>query len=90
MNPDDAKKLVIDFLRRMDLSNEQFEQYLNEAVFEIHNVGKYEYIYDPGIPMHIETLRTVNLSLAGAASVTSESVVIQLTDMKVYGADFEE
>jgi|GEM_PF-829046 len=88
MNPDDAKKLVIDFLRRMEVGSEQFEQFLAEAVFEIHNVNQFKYMYDPGIPLHIETLRTVDFSVAGAVAKSYESIIIELTDMNVRGVEY--
>jgi len=90
MNPDDTKKMVVDFLSRMNLSTELFEQFLTEAIMDIHSINKYKYMYDPGIPLYIETLRSGDFSVAGVVAKTYESIIIELTDMDIHGVDIEE
>lgn len=65
VNEEDAKSLVSQMMKSMDLKDKDVSKLIKEAVFKISDYKEFEYFYDPGIPQNIEAVREVNLVMGG-------------------------
>ena len=80
LNPDDAKAFLLDFFRQLELENEEVEELLRTARYEIIDRNEYEYFYYPGIPVRIVTNREIIMEVGAEKGRRKDVMVIEWVD----------
>lgn len=78
LDPEDTKSMLLNFFKKIGLSDAEVEEGMKEAVLEINDLNIYQYFYDPGIPVHIETKRNVLFEMTEGATKSTEVLRIEL------------
>lgn len=61
LNEEDTRKLMIDALTKMGLKGDDLVEEMKGSRIDMRDYNFYEYYYDPGIPIYIETIRTIHI-----------------------------
>lgn len=78
INSGDAKNAISSIIANMGLSDEEFDEALRSAKFDIMDYNQYEYIYDPGVPIKIKTRREMLMNLDNEVGRRVEETIIVL------------
>lgn len=78
LNPDDSKRMIKDFFRKMGLMNEEAKTALKQALIDITDYNQMDYYYYPGVPVEITTRRDAVFYLMGQKSRRRDIVKIEL------------
>ena len=65
LNPEDTRNLITALFKQMQISNNDMEAKMKTAQFDIKDYNRFEYYYDPGIPIKVETNRESIIKIAG-------------------------
>lgn len=84
INPGDAKNAISSVIASMGLSDEEFDEAMRSAQFDITDYNQYEYNYDPGVPIKIETRREILMNLDNEEGRRVEETIIELVDLPVF------
>lgn len=57
LDPNDTKEVLKQIFKRMRLEDQEIKKALKTAIFQIKDTNVYEYYFNPGIPLRIETER---------------------------------
>jgi len=80
LNEDDMKSLLSSFFKQMNLDEQEFEEALKEATYNVNDTNKYTYEYYKGVPLQIETNRTLIMDIGGENGKLIEIVRIELME----------
>jgi len=80
INEDDALKMVLSMVKKMEMSSSKIKKMLKKAVFDIKDTNRYEFYYFPGIPIFIETIRTTVINIENTSAKSIEKIVIELIE----------
>jgi hypothetical protein len=80
INPDDAKRMVLEVFKKTNIKADEFEKAMSTAVFDIRDRNKFEMYFDPGIPVWFETRRTVNMDIDKDKGTRLNILRIELID----------
>ncbi|MCG3165143.1 MAG: hypothetical protein POELPBGB_00904 [Bacteroidia bacterium] len=81
LDPEDTKRLLGEVFRKMGFSKEkEIKKMMKTATFEISDNNRYEFYYNPGIPIKIETTRTSNIDIAETKGKRIDKVIIEWVD----------
>lgn len=78
LEPEDTKRLLGEVFKKMGFSKEkEIKKMMKTATFEISDNNRYEFYYNPGIPIKIETIRTSNIDIAESKGKRIDKVIIE-------------
>lgn len=78
LNPEDTKETLSYVFKKMGIKDRDFKKAMKEAIFDIKDVNTHEYFYYPGVPIYIETVRTINLKMMEEDLERKETIRIEL------------
>ena len=78
LNPDDAKNMLVQMLKRMKLDDKKFKEVFEKAVFTIEDRNTYEYYFNPGIPHKIEAVRETIIDIDKEKGKRIDKTIIEL------------
>jgi hypothetical protein len=78
LNPEDTKAVILQLFKQMGISDKEFKKFSKTAVFEINTDNTYEYYYNPGVPIKIETLRETMIDIDKEKGKRVDKLVIEL------------
>ncbi|APD07996.1 hypothetical protein UJ101_02497 [Flavobacteriaceae bacterium UJ101] len=78
IDPDESKKIVINFLSKINPEDKHFTKELERSKFNIIDRNNFEYYYNPGIPHKIESSREILLKLDDTSTKKIETISIEL------------
>ncbi len=82
LNPDDTKEMVLNILKRMTTNEMELEKAIAKAKYDIKDYNVYEYYFNPGIPIKIETKREVLFDLDKENGKRIDILKIELVEKK--------
>ncbi|MGE3824825.1 MAG: hypothetical protein AB7G44_11435, partial [Bacteroidia bacterium] len=78
LDPEDTKRMLGEVFKKMGFSKEkEIKKMMKTATFEISDINRYEYYYNPGIPIKTETVRTSNIDIADSKGKRIDKVIIE-------------
>ncbi|WP_207432742.1 hypothetical protein [Sabulibacter ruber] len=80
LNPEDTRKVVTLVLNKMGLKEKEVKAAMKTAKFSITDLNKYDYFYNPGVPVKIETRRETLLNIQKETARRIDKVMIELID----------
>lgn len=80
LNPDDAKTMLLGIIKRLGVQDEEFDSFVEEAQFDIIDNNYFEYYYNPGIPVKIETQRESIFKVMSESGKRVEKTIIEWMD----------
>lgn len=80
LNPEDTRNLITALFKQMQISNNDMEAKMKTAQFDIKDYNRFEYYYDPGIPIKVETNRESIIKIAGENGKRVDIIRIELMD----------
>ena len=78
VNPDDTKRHVIMFLKKMGIEGNRAEEIMKTAVLDILDLNYYQYYYEPGIPHRVYGSRKTKLNMENTKVENFEELEIEL------------
>lgn len=78
LNPDDTKSILTQLLKSMQMKDEEFMTALKDSRYEINDFNQFEYYYDPGIPIKIETKREARINVGQEEGMRLDKTIIEL------------
>jgi hypothetical protein len=77
INPSDAKKFVQEVLKKSGVKDKEMSEAMSKAKLDIRTTIKYDYFYDPGIPLNIVSTRISEIKILGTEAVRTDSTLIE-------------
>lgn len=82
LRPDEVIGAMKVLFKKMKLKDREFKNAMKTAVFDIKDKNRFEYLYEPGIPVLIETERKTIIDIAGEKAEKIDRLRIKLIDEK--------
>jgi len=73
-------KAIEGLFKKMKMKDKEFRKAMKTALFEIKDVNKFEYLYEQGLPLFIETVRTSAINIASEEGEKIDKLRIELID----------
>ena len=93
INSEDAKKLLVSLLQSMGASGDDLEQAMRKAQYDVKDYNVFEFVYNPGFPIRIETQRELLMNFANEEGRSVETTIMEyydespvLTEDKIFDA----
>ncbi|HRO46283.1 hypothetical protein [Agriterribacter sp.] len=80
INSDDAKRLVLEVLKKMGLKDQELNEEIKTARIDIFDNNRFEYFYYPGVPLKIEVERKSVINISNKESWRIDKRIIELTE----------
>ena len=80
VNPEDAKDMIWKVFKKMGLRGKEMKNALKDAKLDISDNHRFEFYYYPGVPIEIETKRTVYLKMEKTVVKRVDRTIIQLIE----------
>ena len=78
LNGKDAKKMVLDFLEKMNLPEKELKTSIKKSSMNIEDFANYQYFYGYGLPLEIETRREIEMKLQNQDAKQIDAIFIKL------------
>jgi len=78
INESDGKKAIKNYLTSAGLTGIKFEDAFNTAELGIGDFSVYDFFFNPGLPIYLDTERITNITMAGTQSFQSERLILEL------------
>ncbi len=76
----DTKRMITEYLTATGLAKKELRKAIKQSSLKVEDYNSFEYYYDPGIPIFIETYRSTNFELAGERIRKIEKLNIEWID----------
>ncbi len=73
-------KAIEGLFKKMKLKDKEFRKAMKTAEFNINDIHRFEYLYEPGLPIFIETVRTSVINIASEKGTKIDLLRIERID----------
>jgi len=80
LNENDTRDFIVAFFKKMNIDDKEVKNVLKTARYDITDNNSYAYYYNPGIPVKIETNRTMLMNMGKENGVRIDKVMIELIE----------
>ncbi len=80
LNEEDMKKMIKDLLKKMKLNDKEVKKIFKTAKIDIQDHNNFEYFYNPGIPIRLESSRETVIIFDQENMKNVEQIIIELVE----------
>jgi len=80
LRPDEVMKAIKAMFKKMKLKDREFKKAMKSAVFDIKDNNRFEYLYEPGLPVLIEMERKTLMDIAAEKGESIKRLRIELIE----------
>jgi hypothetical protein len=80
IDPDDSKKMITSLFKNMGIKDEEIKKQIKKSKYEINDSNRFDYIYNPGVPMYIINTRRVEIDIKDQKETRIDTIEIEFVE----------